>query len=75
MLFRATHFLSLRGIANGDAVAIPRKGDIFNNMVFLLNCQNDTLAIIYNDGLNNDVLINSGVEQVRKLLKANKGWL
>ena len=26
MLLRATHFMSLRGIANGDAVAISRKG-------------------------------------------------
>ena len=39
---------------------------------FLLNCQKDTLAIIYNDGLNNDILINSGVDQVRKLVKADK---
>ena len=39
---------------------------------FLSNCQNDTLAIIYNDGLNNDILINSGVDQVRKLVKADK---
>ena len=38
---------------------------------FLLNCQKDTLAIIYNDGFNN-VLINSGVDQVRKLVKADK---
>ena len=30
MLFRATHFMSLRGIANGDAVAISRKGTILN---------------------------------------------
>ena len=29
MLLRATHFLSLRGIANGDAVAISRKGILF----------------------------------------------
>ena len=28
MLFRATHFVSLRGIANGDAVAISRKGNL-----------------------------------------------
>ena len=41
-------------------------------MVFFINCQKDTLAIIYNDGLNNDVLINSGVDQVRKLVKADK---
>ena len=40
-------------------------------MVFLSNCQKDTLAIIYNDGFNN-VLINSGVDQVRKLVKADK---
>lgn len=39
---------------------------------FSLCCQKDTLALIYNDGLNNDVLINSGVEQVRKLVKADK---
>ena len=39
---------------------------------FLSNCQKDTLAIIYNDGLNNDILINSGVDQVRKLVKADK---
>ena len=39
---------------------------------FLLYCQKDTLALIYNDELNNDVLINSGVEQVRKLVKADK---
>ena len=38
---------------------------------FLSNCQKDTLAIIYNDGFNN-VLINSGVDQVRKLVKADK---
>ena len=37
----------------------------------LSNCQKDTLAIIYNDGFNN-VLINSGVDQVRKLVKADK---
>ena len=28
MQSRATHFMSLRGIANGDAVAISRKGTI-----------------------------------------------
>ena len=28
MLLRATHFMSLRGIANGDAVAISRKGHL-----------------------------------------------
>ena len=39
---------------------------------FLLNCQKDTLAIIYNDGFNNNVLLNSGVDQVRKLVKADK---
>ena len=39
---------------------------------FSLCCQKDTLALIYNDGLNNDVLINSGVEQVLKLVKADK---
>ena len=39
---------------------------------FLSNCQKDTLAIIYNDGFNNNVLINSGVDQVRKLVKADK---
>ena len=39
---------------------------------FLSNCQKDTIAIIYNDGLNNDILINSGVDQVRKLVKADK---
>lgn len=26
IIIRATHFMSLRGIANGDAVAISRKG-------------------------------------------------
>ena len=41
-------------------------------MDYLSNCQKDTLAIIYNDGLNNDVWINSGVDQVRKLVKADK---
>ena len=39
---------------------------------FLSNCQKDTLAIIYNDGFNNNVLINSGVDQVRKLVKTDK---
>ena len=39
---------------------------------FISNCQKDTIAIIYNDGLNNDILINSGVDQVRKLVKADK---
>ena len=28
ILSRATHFMSLRGIANGDAVAISRKGNL-----------------------------------------------
>ena len=28
IISRATHFLSLRGIANGDAVAISRKGHL-----------------------------------------------
>ena len=30
ILSRATHFMSLRGIANGDAVAISRKGHLVN---------------------------------------------
>ncbi len=30
ILSRATHFMSLRGIANGDAVAIARKGHLVN---------------------------------------------
>ena len=28
IIIRATHFMSLRGIANGDAVAISRKGNL-----------------------------------------------
>ena len=31
ILSRATHFMSLRGIANGDAVAIARKGHHITN--------------------------------------------
>ena len=31
ILSRATHFMSLRGIANGDAVAISRKGYLVIN--------------------------------------------
>lgn len=31
IISRATHFMSLRGIANGDAVAISRKGSILQN--------------------------------------------
>ena len=30
-LFRTKYFMSLRGIANGDAVAISRKGSILQN--------------------------------------------
>ena len=30
IISRATHFMSLRGIANGDAVAISRKGHLVN---------------------------------------------
>ena len=33
ILSRATHFMSLRGIANGDAVAISRKGYLVKAMV------------------------------------------
>lgn len=49
--FGTKYFMSLRGIANGDAVAISRKGIRFlfspvtpTFIVFLHNCQKDTLA-------------------------------
>ncbi len=43
MQSRATHFMSLRGIANGDAVAISRKGTILKTTqdTFVLAWRND----------------------------------
>ena len=43
MQSRATHFMSLRGIANGDAVAISRKGTILKTTqdTFVLAWSND----------------------------------